>query len=955
MALWTRFRNLNRKKPKVTVTNIPPTILPKPRTSSPPASPKKVTPTKSSGGGGGGGGSGNPFIDNYVSPGGTYLYNGQYYSYPAGTAPPGAIYIPSSNTVPRTTSPGGGGGGSQPPTGGSLPPPPEGIIPITEEGEILGTSPLETAQKIKASKQNIPSSKYRQLLGHYVYKGKMYSGGDVLKAQRKSIGSTQIKEQTFEVTPGGITEPSYFEKRQTGFFTPKGTEKIIPITDIFYVNPKDSTSRIATAEEKSYYREQTNTLQASNENKSFLSKVVKPFVAGYSWANEKLQKRITEPVFANLEKVGVTSEVIASSSVDPWNVNIGVNKPLKEFQEGMVVGTLEDIRYNPAKQAVLFGAGAGIGAGVSSTVRVASKVSPLLGKATQGIFTLGGIGLTGAFAVSEGSKIITAPSPKEAGKVFGVAGKDITLLGIGSGLGVKGERFFFEKIERVTPLRKIKTPESTELATTEIWNGKEIKKSSYIITGEKTPPRQKIVTTQFREKFGLKPLKDYTIPARPFKIFTNKPAVNQNPFQVIEFNPRKGKVGKLFTIKGDSEFINPRIQWNEFSPVEKFLVQRLGERFTFGTPIKMDKGVGSARNFFQRGTELSKGFVESKKTFKLKPSENVAEVYPFGRKRVLSELVTKMDVVEDSNLIRISKGETVFKDISLPNAKAYGKTPSLKQTLIEIKEPIIKSKSSNVKFIQPADIKKTSLDSTFSQPQINKQVQQTKLLPKILPQTYGMNKIARVQGGQISTTNKVSKYYGTGLYERTEGGLFPQTTMKVNLQPTKNVNSQITGLGISSELKTQVGTKNMFNLKELLKLDSSLKNKQVIKNVSVTKNKQAMKLSAVLKTKQALKTKQIIKPKPAFKNPPPPTIFRTPPTNRSFRPIGLPFLRLGGKPLFGLLKKRKRKPISRSPSLFAIGRGIKSTSTGSFESSGLTIRPIITPRKKKKLKGGRKK
>ena len=54
-----------------------------------------------------------------------------------------------------------------------------------------------------------------------------------------------------------------------------------------------------------------------------------------------------------------------------------------------------------------------------------------------------------------------------------------------------------------------------------------------------------------------------------------------------------------------------------------------------------------------------------------------------------------------------------------------------------------------------------------------------------------------------------------------------------------------------------------------------------------------------------------------------------------------------------ITRSRKRKPVPRTPSLFAIGRGIKSTGVGSLETSGLTIRPIIISKRRKK--SGKKK
>lgn len=72
-----------------------------------------------------------------------------------------------------------------------------------------------------------------------------------------------------------------------------------------------------------------------------------------------------------------------------------------------------------------------------------------------------------------------------------------------------------------------------------------------------------------------------------------------------------------------------------------------------------------------------------------------------------------------------------------------------------------------------------------------------------------------------------------------------------------------------------------------------------------------------------------------------------------------------GPPIFNLgrgrtktkrtTSKKKYKAPRRTPSLFAIGTGLKSSGKGLVEGSGLTVRPIIVKKKKRKMKGGRKK
>lgn len=67
-----------------------------------------------------------------------------------------------------------------------------------------------------------------------------------------------------------------------------------------------------------------------------------------------------------------------------------------------------------------------------------------------------------------------------------------------------------------------------------------------------------------------------------------------------------------------------------------------------------------------------------------------------------------------------------------------------------------------------------------------------------------------------------------------------------------------------------------------------------------------------------------------------------------------PFNKPGRTPRRSTTSKRKLKPVRRTPSLFAIGTGFKSSKLGNVESSGITIRPIIIKSKKKKKNGKKK-
>lgn len=95
-----------------------------------------------------------------------------------------------------------------------------------------------------------------------------------------------------------------------------------------------------------------------------------------------------------------------------------------------------------------------------------------------------------------------------------------------------------------------------------------------------------------------------------------------------------------------------------------------------------------------------------------------------------------------------------------------------------------------------------------------------------------------------------------------------------------------------------------------------------------------------------------------IKSPPSTPLIPTsklPPTRRP--PITPPRIYFNPKKIKSPLKKTKRKTKAppRRPSLFAIGTGLKSTRKGLVESSGLTIRPILVTKRRKKVNGKKKK
>ena len=118
-------------------------------------------------------------------------------------------------------------------------------------------------------------------------------------------------------------------------------------------------------------------------------------------------------------------------------------KERSEFiARGVVKGQLIDIREQPVKQAVLIGAGVGVGA-VSRTARIGvgsigARIGGVRGTIlAQRVFTVTEVGLATALTAPKAIEIIKTQDAQERVEKAGVFIKDIGLIGIGAGIGSK--------------------------------------------------------------------------------------------------------------------------------------------------------------------------------------------------------------------------------------------------------------------------------------------------------------------------------------------------------------------------------------------------------------------------------------------------------------------------------------------------------------------------------------
>ncbi len=244
--------------------------------------------------------------------------------------------------------------------------------------------------------------------------------------------------------------------------------------------------------------------------------------------------------------------------------------------------------------------------------------------------------------------------------------------------------------------------------------------------------------------------------------------------------------------------------------------------------------------------DVKKAFDKAIKLIPTKEKEILKLTIPWkpGKRITRAEAVSVIEPVTKTDLLKISKVQTVFKDVTKPFPRARGKIPSMEGLIIEARQPIYLGGKEDIKamFIKPAEIKKTPFQVTY-------QEQVTKLLPKPplpkiktpkpttivleVPSQVGIG-VPRMVGGTGEVT---SEYWGKGLYERTEPSavFMPSVTKPV-----------VTDIGVSDvkvvvgipDVKLGVGLEPRERFKD--ELDLRLKGVEVLRFEEVQVSKEEL-------------------------------------------------------------------------------------------------------------------
>jgi len=707
--------------------------------------------------------------------------------------------------------------------------------------------------------QNIPAAKLNGVSlpskEKFVYSGGKIVGVDTGTMSRLATPTEKLTGQisgTFPLKDIKKSEP-FIEQRVVSTFIPKGETKGIPTTDLFYIDPSKKIERKVTKEERIWFEKQPQDRISTEKPPSSIKRF-------YGETKGKVSSLLSQrsPISKEFETKLISKTEKGVSSV--------FGKSAGEFAGGVT-----DVFIPSSKGELLTDAGLiFVGGAFGKAGQVGSKIgkskisTKLIGKEgktiLKGGLKYGRYGLGGLYAFDVGRRFYQAETPKEYGKAFGGVTKEIGLFSLGSRLST-GQPLFNKKITIKEPLRKVKEPQSKELVMDIVKDDKLISYGKYKISGEIRPPIKVTQTTKVRKFFGMKPKKEYILPERKFLQSTLGYQEIGKPLYVYEYRQGSKFLRPTYMEGQGEQLFTGRLDLTGMDKIRKFGFKRLVEAKT-SLPTS-EKFVPS---LLEKDSIKQISNIFTKQSLKIKPSSKgltIKSTTGLGKQTKRFLAFTESRPFKETKILEVYKGETVFKDITKPFARASGKTPVLRQTLIKYKEPFVFEGKSNVEFIPPSSGKKIPFSKTFQLP-IQEQV---KVLPKpLLPKitTPKVTTIIKGGSGSISpiTIPSASKYAGTGLYERTEGGLFPgELTGKVVLpkqnnflanQPSFSFNARET-LITKTSLQPLSKTVLKSNLKPLSKAILKTPQKEITKTILKTLQKQQQKTMQKQMQKQMFK------------------------------------------------------------------------------------------------------
>lgn len=665
--------------------------------------------------------------------------------------------------------------------------------------------------------------------------------------------------------------------------------------------------------------------------------------------------RIIEPT--GFKALGIAGINIESQALEKAYL---INKEVLKFQSGITTGIIEDVLKHPERQAILFGAGLGIGAGLK-VIGVGAKAIGL-GAPAKVITRIGATTLAGLYGFGIAKEISQAQDIRQIGGIVGVSAKDLLLFGGGAKIGA---RF-------VTPIiTKPPTPRMKFISeVTQIGKISKVDIASTISIGGKK--------TGFLSRQIVREINN---------------AINIGLGKGVSVSKVKG--GRIFT-KFDIAGVSKQLGKARYvKPIDTIKISTEAGMGVKGKVLTQE----TLRMLERQGIGLFKRFGKVKKIPKTIPSK-------------VTDITGIIKQSEVANILRfVGKTGKPITRITKEGITLILKEPNIKGL---IKVLPSKTTAKGVKFMTKADITKTPLSKTFAT-QLTKQI--TKPVSKQVQKAITQQVAGHIQQAEklfMTSIMKPSISKGISKVFLPISTIFKEPIVtKIKRQPTKISPVAITrfldqtgvsrldtqtrqlfgDLGVmETRFKTDLGIKQpTIVTKQKLQPINLLSEKTLLKIIQPTKTiiKQQLQLKPQLKTligekellrellglqiKPALKTKLRVKPIQIFKTFPFgfPSIRELTP-KELIPPISFPFLKAKKK------KKRKRRErLQKVDDLFYVPSATarfldirkimsKAEITGLAREGGIRMRAIpiiknelgllgIKKRRKKKVKRRKRK
>jgi len=348
------------------------------------------------------------------------------------------------------------------------------------------------------------------------------------------------------------------------------------------------------------------------------------------------------------------------------------------------------------------------------------------------------------------------------------------------------------------PLRPLRKPEFFEFQTGKVIDGKTNVISNYKIIEEKTPP----LILPSKSGGYLNPI----IKEPTYQIIKNvNPIKNSNP--ILTLRTSGGHVGNLDIISGNSKPLS-LAEFNKLPKQDKYILQKIAERKTGiavslkNVPKILSEGERTQGNILKY--RIGKINIKNKELRLLEPKT-------LGKTTTQFKTINDFKQVAETKDYKMFTGYTYFKDVTKPFSRASGEVPRIKGTIL-IKKNMESTGGTDVRFLQPANIKKTPLSKTFQKSQ------DIFVSPKNIPKSIKKPIIKKTK----SKLKENDKF-------RLSGGLLPGFYSVMGNQPLifiNDVNSGFVKSFIGQETTQKVEAGNGLGTSQNIKTNSLTKSGQ---------------------------------------------------------------------------------------------------------------------------------